>query len=82
MSTIGEAATRRCAGLANDRGVGFVDAPVLGPVSRPSKGTFRKSHADGVSLAWIRYGAWLVVLCPLEARKAGLSLAVVHRRRA
>jgi 3-hydroxyisobutyrate dehydrogenase len=30
MSTIGEAATRRCAELANLRGVGFVDAPVLG----------------------------------------------------
>jgi 3-hydroxyisobutyrate dehydrogenase len=30
MSTIGEAATRRCAELANRRGVGFVDAPVLG----------------------------------------------------
>jgi 3-hydroxyisobutyrate dehydrogenase len=30
MSTIGEAATRRCAELANRYGVGFVDAPVLG----------------------------------------------------
>ena len=30
MSTIGEAATRRCAELANRCGVGFVDAPVLG----------------------------------------------------
>jgi len=30
MSTIGEAATRRCAELANHHGVGFVDAPVLG----------------------------------------------------
>jgi 3-hydroxyisobutyrate dehydrogenase len=30
MSTIGEAATRRCAVLANRAGVGFVDAPVLG----------------------------------------------------
>ena len=30
MSTIGEAATRRCAELANKRGIGFVDAPVLG----------------------------------------------------
>jgi 3-hydroxyisobutyrate dehydrogenase len=30
MSTVGEAATRRCAELANGRGVGFVDAPVLG----------------------------------------------------
>ena len=30
MSTIGEAATRHCAELANRRGVGFVDAPVLG----------------------------------------------------
>jgi 3-hydroxyisobutyrate dehydrogenase len=30
MSTIGEAATRRCAELADRRGVGFVDAPVLG----------------------------------------------------
>ena len=30
MSTIGEAATRRCAKLANRSGVGFVDAPVLG----------------------------------------------------
>ncbi len=30
MSTIGTAATRRCAELANARGVGFVDAPVLG----------------------------------------------------
>jgi 3-hydroxyisobutyrate dehydrogenase len=29
MSTIGEAATRRCAELANRSGVGFVDAPVL-----------------------------------------------------
>ncbi len=30
MSTIGEAATKRCAELASRRGVGFVDAPVLG----------------------------------------------------
>jgi 3-hydroxyisobutyrate dehydrogenase len=30
MSTIGEEATRRCIGLANQYGVGFVDAPVLG----------------------------------------------------
>lgn len=30
MSTIGEAATTRCAQLANEAGVGFVDAPVLG----------------------------------------------------
>jgi 3-hydroxyisobutyrate dehydrogenase len=30
MSTIGEAATRRCAALASRAGVGFVDAPVLG----------------------------------------------------
>jgi 3-hydroxyisobutyrate dehydrogenase len=30
MSTIGEAATARCAALANRAGVGFVDAPVLG----------------------------------------------------
>jgi 3-hydroxyisobutyrate dehydrogenase len=30
MSTIGEEATQRCAGLANRHGLGFVDAPVLG----------------------------------------------------
>jgi 3-hydroxyisobutyrate dehydrogenase len=30
MSTIGEAATKRCAELANRSGVGFMDAPVLG----------------------------------------------------
>jgi 3-hydroxyisobutyrate dehydrogenase len=30
MSTVGEAATTRCAELANRSGVGFVDAPVLG----------------------------------------------------
>jgi len=30
MSTIGPAATRRCAELANKHGLGFVDAPVLG----------------------------------------------------
>ena len=30
MSTVGEAATMRCAELANKGGVGFVDAPVLG----------------------------------------------------
>jgi 3-hydroxyisobutyrate dehydrogenase len=30
MSTIGEAATERCAKLAEQHGVGFVDAPVLG----------------------------------------------------
>lgn len=30
MSTIGQAATKRCAELANRHGVGFVDAPVLG----------------------------------------------------
>jgi 3-hydroxyisobutyrate dehydrogenase len=30
MSTIGEAGTERCAKLAQDRGVAFVDAPVLG----------------------------------------------------
>ncbi len=29
MSTIGEAATKRCIGLANSNGIGFVDAPVL-----------------------------------------------------
>ena len=37
MSTIGEEATQRCIGLANRSGVGFVDAPVLGPGSRPSR---------------------------------------------
>jgi 3-hydroxyisobutyrate dehydrogenase len=36
MSTIGEAATRRCAQLANRNGVGFVDAPVLG-TRRPAE---------------------------------------------
>jgi 3-hydroxyisobutyrate dehydrogenase len=30
MSTIGEAATRRCENIANSSGIGFVDAPVLG----------------------------------------------------
>jgi 3-hydroxyisobutyrate dehydrogenase len=30
MSTIGEAAAKRCAELANRHGIGFVDAPVLG----------------------------------------------------
>jgi 3-hydroxyisobutyrate dehydrogenase len=30
MSTIGEAGTERCAELARQRGVGYVDAPVLG----------------------------------------------------
>jgi 3-hydroxyisobutyrate dehydrogenase len=30
MSTIGEAATRRCENLANSSGIGFADAPVLG----------------------------------------------------
>jgi 3-hydroxyisobutyrate dehydrogenase len=30
VSTIGLAATKRCAALANRKGVGFVDAPVLG----------------------------------------------------
>lgn len=30
MSTLGEEGTKRCAELANGRGVGFVDAPVLG----------------------------------------------------
>lgn len=30
MSTIGEAGTERCAELASDRGVTFIDAPVLG----------------------------------------------------
>jgi 3-hydroxyisobutyrate dehydrogenase len=30
MSTIGEAATKRCIGLANSNGIGFVDAPLLG----------------------------------------------------
>jgi 3-hydroxyisobutyrate dehydrogenase len=30
MSTIGEEATERCARLATDRGIAFVDAPVLG----------------------------------------------------
>jgi 3-hydroxyisobutyrate dehydrogenase len=30
MSTIGEAATRRCENLANSSGIGFVDGPVLG----------------------------------------------------
>jgi 3-hydroxyisobutyrate dehydrogenase len=30
MSTIGEAATKRCIYLANSNGIGFVDAPVLG----------------------------------------------------
>jgi 3-hydroxyisobutyrate dehydrogenase len=30
MSTIGESGTERCAELASDRGIGFLDAPVLG----------------------------------------------------
>ena len=38
MSTLGEEATQRCAGLANRYGVGFVDAPVLGTRQRrPSR---------------------------------------------
>ena len=36
LSTIGEAATERCAALARERGVGFFDAPVLGSV-RPAE---------------------------------------------
>jgi 3-hydroxyisobutyrate dehydrogenase len=36
MSTIGEAAARRCAELADRAGVGFVDAPVLG-TRRPAE---------------------------------------------
>ena len=38
MSTIGEDATQRCAQLANERGVGFVDAPVLGTRQPAEKG--------------------------------------------
>jgi 3-hydroxyisobutyrate dehydrogenase len=38
MGTIGEAATQRCAELANRHGVGFVDAPVLGAPDVAEKG--------------------------------------------
>lgn len=38
MSTIGEEATDRCAGLAGRYGVGFVDAPVLGTREPAEKG--------------------------------------------
>jgi 3-hydroxyisobutyrate dehydrogenase len=38
MGTVGEATTRRCAGLANQRGVGFVDAPVLGAREAAERG--------------------------------------------
>ncbi len=38
MSTIGEAATRRCAELADRAGVGFVDAPVLGTLQPAEEG--------------------------------------------
>jgi 3-hydroxyisobutyrate dehydrogenase len=39
MSTIGEPGTRRCADLAASRGVGFVDAPVLGSKQAATDGT-------------------------------------------
>jgi 3-hydroxyisobutyrate dehydrogenase len=39
MSTIGEAATRRCAALASRYGVEFVDAPVLGTRQPAEQGT-------------------------------------------
>ena len=35
---VGEAATRRCEGLANQRGVGFVDAPVDGTPEAAERG--------------------------------------------
>lgn len=38
MSPVGEAATRRCEGLANQRGVGFVDAPVDGTPEAAEQG--------------------------------------------
>jgi 3-hydroxyisobutyrate dehydrogenase len=38
MSTIGERATERCATLARERGVGFVDAPVLGTKQPAAEG--------------------------------------------
>lgn len=38
MSTIGERATARCVELARDRGVGFVDAPVLGTQQPAAEG--------------------------------------------
>jgi 3-hydroxyisobutyrate dehydrogenase len=38
MSPVGEAATRRCEGLANQRGVGFVDAPVDGTPEAAERG--------------------------------------------
>jgi 3-hydroxyisobutyrate dehydrogenase len=38
MSTIGERATARCLELARDRGVGFVDAPVLGTQQPAAEG--------------------------------------------
>jgi 3-hydroxyisobutyrate dehydrogenase len=38
MSTIGEQATERCAELARERGVGFVDAPVLGTQQPAAEG--------------------------------------------
>jgi 3-hydroxyisobutyrate dehydrogenase len=38
MSTIGERGTRRCKALANERGVSFVDAPVLGTKEPAQKG--------------------------------------------
>lgn len=38
MSTIGEPATERCGALARERGVGFVDAPVLGTQQPAAEG--------------------------------------------
>jgi 3-hydroxyisobutyrate dehydrogenase len=38
MSTIGEPATERCGELARERGVGFVDAPVLGTQQPAAEG--------------------------------------------
>jgi 3-hydroxyisobutyrate dehydrogenase len=38
MSTIGELATERCIALARERGVGFVDAPVLGTKQPAAEG--------------------------------------------
>src|ERR1700727_137159 len=38
MSTIGEQATERCAELAREHGVGFIDAPVLGTQQPAAEG--------------------------------------------
>ena len=75
MSTIGEAATGRCAALANRAGVGFVDAPVLGTRQPAEEGRLvilESGPQEARHRAWRRS----------STRSAGAPSARVRRARA